>query len=216
MYKVYVVIFEHKEDCIVIRGYTNKEDALNDTCDETCIFDETYVFQNNYESKTGFNKAYNMLRCWDFIKPNYDLEIVEYSIIEHLNYENTNIKNETEKFKRIYSINLLQNMIWNADMGWLSVYQKGDTLIGDLPEQYLDKNRLVNIPNGSLLLYDEDENEVIKNTAQGVFDTLTDWNVIDEMNASPCELNSVVKWLQTLGVVVEEVNGITKEMINNA
>ena len=42
---VYINIFWHKNDSIIMRGYKTKESAIEDTCD---INDLYYIYDNNF------------------------------------------------------------------------------------------------------------------------------------------------------------------------
>jgi len=103
------------------------------------------------------------------------------------------IRNHTKR-----EIDLLQDLLYDAKMGELSVYENGDQLINDIPDnakQYV-KNNLISIPDGCLLLVD-DANELDPILgAQQVYDFYEDMNIFD-CAWHPNDVKTVCEYLKT-------------------
>lgn len=92
-------------------------------------------------------------------------------------------------------LNLIQRIIGRAKMDYfLSIYQNGDNPISYINPELLDENGKVKCDNG-LILYDEEEDIIIANTPQEVYNWLFNTMVLDECNASEEELNMICSWL---------------------
>lgn len=105
-------------------------------------------------------------------------------------------------------IELLQTMLYRANMGDMSVYENGDNLITDtpLPCSYLNVYGRISIPKNHLLLVEDSTGKRYGKTYQDVYEILTNWCVIDEMNASKEELVKLYKWFMSHGVILSPVD----------
>lgn len=100
-------------------------------------------------------------------------------------------------------INLLQDILYRANMNDLSVYENGDRPIAKLPKRYVKDGRISISDKQLLLVEDSPKGHRFGRTCQSVFEILRNWCVLDKMNLTPKEARDLVLWFELKGVIID-------------
>ena len=101
-------------------------------------------------------------------------------------------------------INLLQEILYRANMNDMSVYQNGDKPIAKIPNRDIENGRIKISANQLLLIEDGSRGHRFGRTYQSVFDILRNWCVLDKMNLSPSEAKELITWFESYGVKIDD------------